>query len=234
MTEIARASIRVSTGSQVEGYSLDSQRREITNWCLSRGFEPEIRVEGGVSAKTDKLSKRPEILSLLADAQDKKFQVYVVHTLDRLARNQGIQRHVLETLGKNGIGFATVIEGYDYTSPSMKLVLSVMGAVNEFFSDQLGIHVSKAHRHRAALGLPAGPVPFGYRSLNPRECPVPVEAEANALVDCWRRRAAGESMSSLADWLNDRGFRTREGNRFTAHALKDILYNPFYQERCHL
>ena len=47
----AMATIRVSHGSQVEGHSLDAQRREITRWCEARGYEVEILAEEGVSAK---------------------------------------------------------------------------------------------------------------------------------------------------------------------------------------
>jgi site-specific DNA recombinase len=151
-----------------------------------------------------------------------------VHTLDRLARNGGIQRRVLEALGKNNIGFATVIEGYDYTSPHQRFVLSVMGAVNDLTSDQIGVHVSKANRHRAEQGLALGPVPFGYRSLSPKQSPLPDGLEAEVLREAWRRRAAGESLGAIAAWLNESGFETREGNHFTAHAMKDIFNNRFY------
>lgn len=35
-------------------------------------------------------------------------------------------------------------------------------------------------------------------------------------------------MGSLAEWMNGRGVKTREGNWFTAHALKDMFKNTFY------
>lgn len=50
--------------------------------------------------------------------------------------------------------------------------MSVMGAVNEFFSDQLAEHVANAVHERAEVGLPAGPIPFGYRQLEPGGVPV--------------------------------------------------------------
>ena len=151
-----------------------------------------------------------------------------MHTLDRFARNQAVQGQVLEALGRNGVGFATVVEGHDYTTPTGKLIMSVMGAVNEFFSAQTGVHVSKSQRQRAVEGLPVGPIPFGYVSKDPRLAPKLQEAEAPALQEVWRRRAEGESMAELSTWLNARGFRTKEGNLFTSHAIKDIFKNRFY------
>lgn len=103
--------IRVSDASQVDGYSLDAQRREITRWCESRDYSAKFFVEEGVSAKTDRLDKRPQLQSILAAVERQEFDILVVHTLDRFARNQGVQRHVLEALGKKQVGFATVVGG---------------------------------------------------------------------------------------------------------------------------
>ena len=55
--------IRVSDESQVDGYSLDAQRAEIARWCKRRGYElVGIYADEGVSAHTDRIDKRPELL----------------------------------------------------------------------------------------------------------------------------------------------------------------------------
>jgi hypothetical protein len=38
-----------------------------------------------------------------------------------------------------------------------------------------------------------------------------------------------KEQSVLADWLNDAGFRTRAGNRFSKDTVADMLRNPFYK-----
>ena len=85
----------------------------------------------------------------------------------------------------------------------------MMGAVSEFFSAQLGVHVSKSLRARAEGGLPVGGVPFGYRPMGAGNPPVPDEREASAVREVFRRRAHGASLGVCAAWLNDQGFRTR-------------------------
>ena len=74
--------------------------------------------------------------------------------LDRWARNVGVQRQALQRLGDAKVGFASVTEDFDFTSPNGRLLLTMLGGVAEFFSDQLGVHVAKSQRHRADLGLP--------------------------------------------------------------------------------
>jgi DNA invertase Pin-like site-specific DNA recombinase len=155
--------IRVSDESQVDGHSLDAQAKEIDRWCNSKGHKlAETYADKGVSAHTDMIKKRPQLVRLLEDAGRGQFDIVIVHTLDRWARNVGVQREALRQLGDAKVGFASITEDFDYTSPAGRLMLTMIGGVAEFFSDQLGVHVSKSQRHRAELGLPVGPVPFGY------------------------------------------------------------------------
>jgi DNA invertase Pin-like site-specific DNA recombinase len=166
------AYIRVSDPSQVEGYSLDAQKADIIHWCHRRGYElAAIYVEEGKSARSERIEKRPKIMALLNDARAREFDIVVVHTIDQWSRNVGVQRQALQMLGDAGVGFASVMEDFDFTTPSGKLMLTMIGGVAEFFSDQLAVHVSKAQRYRATIGLPVGSVPFGYLTLEPGECP---------------------------------------------------------------
>ena len=97
-------------------------------------------------------------MRLLQEAKQGKFDIVVVHTLDRWARNIGVRRLALQWLGECKTGFASVREDFDYTSPNGRMLMNMLGAYAEFFSDQLAVHVRKAQRHRASLGLPIGPV----------------------------------------------------------------------------
>src|SRR5919106_3877127 len=220
---------RVSDPSQVEGYSLDAQKADIIRWCQRRNYElVGTYVEDGKSARSERIEKRPRIMALLEDAKAKQFDIVVVHTIDRWSRNVGVQRQALQMLGDAGIGFASVMEDFDFTTPSGKLMLTMIGGVAEFFSDQLAVHVSKAQRYRASIGLPVGSVPFGYRVRDPGGVPQIEQMQAAAVREVFERRAEGESTGSLANWLNNRGLKTLKGGIFTAHAIKDMLNCRFY------
>lgn len=217
---------RVSDESQVENYSLDAQRREIASYCKREGHELlRSYVDEGLSAHGDRIADRPQFAQMLLDAEVDQFDLVVVHTLDRFARNVGVQREALRRLGEAGIGFVSVSENWDFNTPAGRMMLTMMGGVAEFYSDQLAVHVAKGQRERALQGLPVGPVPWGYAAGRVSQ---QVPAEATALREAFERRAAGESRGTIADWLNISGFRTRKGNLFTAHAVRDILANRFY------
>ena len=160
---LVAAYIRVSDNDQVDGYSLDAQVADIRRWCERQGYEliAIYREEGG-SAHSDRIDRRPRLSALLQDAAAGRFDLVVVHTLDRWARNVGVQCQALQRLGDAHVGFASVMENIDYTTAPGKLMLAVMGGVSQFYSDQLAVHVSKAFRQKANLGLVVGPIPFGY------------------------------------------------------------------------
>ncbi len=220
--------IRVSDESQVDGHSLDAQRAEIQRWCERNDYElVGVYADEGVSAYTDKLSKRPEFARLLTDAERGIGDVVVVHTLDRWARNSALQAESLRRLGEAHVGFASISENIDFTTPAGKMILTTLGAAQEFFSAQTGVHVRKSHRQKASTGLPVGPVPFGYRKGS-EGIPVKEPREAAAVCTCFQKALARESRGSIAAWLNSEGFRTRKESRFTAHAVKDMLGCRFY------
>ncbi len=225
----AVAYLRVSDESQVAGYSLAAQEAQVRSYCQRMTYEL-VRVyrDEGVSAHSDKIEKRPELCALLAAAARGEFDVVVVHTIDRWARNVGVQRDALQRLGRAGVGFASVSENIDFTTPAGKLMLTMIGGVAEFFSDQLGVHVSKGQRERAAQGRPIGPVPFGYVVPEPGGVPIPDEHAAPAVLEVFRRRATGASLGDLASWLNGEGHPTQRGRLFTGHAVKDLLNCRFY------
>ena len=223
--------VRVSTADQTKGYSLDAQRAEIQRYCEQHGYElVRIYPDEGVSAHTDKIWKRPQLSLLLKDAQaeQRQFDVVIVHTIDRWARNMRVQTEALEILGRAGVGFASVTESIDYTTLEGRLMLTMIGGFAEFFSGQLARHVQKGVRQRVAHGLPNGSVPFGYLTDEETGIPCPVPDEAEAVQAAFAKRVAGDSYSAIGDWLNQQGFRTRQDNLFTDHAVRDMLSFRFY------
>ena len=104
-----------------------------------------------------------------------------------------------------------------------------MGANSELSSALIGIHVKKAQRQRAESGLPLGDIPFGYvRGNSPKQAPVTVPSEADAIRQASEMRVQGESHGAIAAWINSQGFRTRTGGMFTAYSIRDMLSNRFY------
>jgi len=259
-TELERASayIRVSSESQVDGHSLDAQERLFYEICKTRGWQPgKIYREEGKSAHVDAISKRPVFRQLLDDASKDQFDIVVVHTLDRWARNLKVMLESLGILAKHNVTIVSISENIDYSTPQGKLFTQMLGSFAEYFSGSLSHHVSKGMDQRAFEGKHVGGIPFGYetcwieengerkRRCNP-EHPGGLHIhplEGPAVADLFQRYASGTTtLGQLAVLLNEKGLRTHNtkmlpdaqgtltaGPRlFTLASVRWILHNPFY------
>ena len=156
--------VRVSTEEQVEGYSLEAQDRAGRLYCDAHGWEIiDVYRDEGRSARTDDLARRPAFQQLLADAEAGHFDVIVVHKLDRFSRNLRVTLETLERLQTWGVGFVSISEQMDFTTPIGKVVLATLAAFAQYYSDNLSLETKKGKAERKAQGLYNGLLPFGVK-----------------------------------------------------------------------
>ncbi len=130
----AVAYLRVSSLSQVEGHSLDAQESLFYEPCKNRGWEPvQIYREEGKSAHVEAIAHRPVFRKLLDDVTKHEFDVIVVHTLDRWARNLKVMLESLSILAKYNVSLASITENIDYSTPQGKLFTQMLGSFAEYF-----------------------------------------------------------------------------------------------------
>jgi len=130
---------RVSSEEQVEGYSLDAQCRAFRALVEGRGWTVfKEYIEEGRSAHTDDVRKRPVFKETIDDAVAGKYDVLVVHKIDRFSRKLRITLEYFEKLGKAGVGFVSIENQIDYTTPTGKFMLVMQGGLAELYSDNLG------------------------------------------------------------------------------------------------
>ena len=69
----------------------------------------------------------------------------------------------------------------------------------------------------AGYGSPA----FGQKSLNGELVPDPEEQQAIELIRCHHK--SGKSLQQIADWLNQRGYKTKRGQQWKRISVKRVL-----------
>jgi site-specific DNA recombinase len=235
---------RVSSDEQVDGYSLDAQARATRAYCEGQGWEiVQTYADEGRSARTDDLAKRPAFAHMLDDAEADRFDLIVVHKLDRFSRNRKIAFEAFERLGRAGVGFLSIAENMDYTSPAGQLMLTMLVGMSQFYSDNLSFETKKGKHERKRQGLYNGLLPFGVAKgpngipvldREVRYCDVATRSEivpANGLLLAFTSAADGKTDVEVARALNAAGYRT-SGNRglnpFTKDTLRPLLQNRFY------
>ncbi len=243
---------RVSDEGQVDNYSLGSQRRAFVDFCEQKGWDiVKAYNEEGRSAWKETISSRPAFRQMLDDVRDHMFDVVVTHTLDRLSRNLLVTLETFRTFAQNDVAYVSITQDINYSKPEGKLFMIMLGAFAQYYSDALSGHTKKGMRERAHQGLFNGEPPFGYErctsecvglDANHTGCHVQQD-KAPKIVELFERYASGtESFSTLAEWLNNQGYRTNgkrkpdnleqtsgvPGRYFTLSGIRDILKNPFY------
>ncbi len=142
---------RVST---TNGQDPEMQLRELREYCERRGWEIEREyVDAGISGAKE---KRPELDRLLADAHKRRFDAVVVWKFDRFARSVSHLLRALETFRSLGIEFVSLSEQVDTSTPTGKMIFTVLGAVAELERSLIAERVRAGLRNARAKGKRLG------------------------------------------------------------------------------
>jgi len=124
-----RAAIYARVSTSNNGQDPRVQTREIREYCERRGWQIAGEyVDAGISGAKD---SRPELNKLMADAHRRRFDAVVVWKFDRFARSVSHLLRALENFNALGVGFVSLSEQIDTSTPTGKMVFIVLGAVAE-------------------------------------------------------------------------------------------------------
>lgn len=142
---------RVSTNN---GQDPEMQLRELREYCQRRGWEVAGEfVDKGISGAKD---SRPELNRLMAEARGRRFGAVVVWKFDRFARSVSHLLRALEDFRALGIEFVSLSEQVDTSTPTGKMVFTVLGAVAELERSLIGERVKAGIRNARAKGKRLG------------------------------------------------------------------------------
>lgn len=126
------------------------QVRELRAYCKRRGWIPTCEyVDEGVSGAKE---SRPQLNKLLADAHLRRFDAVVCWRFDRFARSVSHLLRALETFKALGIEFVSLSEQVDTSTPTGKMVFTVLGAVAELERSLIAERVRAGLRNARAKG----------------------------------------------------------------------------------
>lgn len=224
---------RVSTTEQAQtGHSLATQEDRINAYCTSKGLpQPELFKDAGISGK--KKSNRPALNEMLSKAQ--KGDTIITFSLSRLARNTIETLQIISDLKKRGINFVSITEDINTSTASGKFFLTVLSALAEMESAQLGERIKAVAANRKSQNLTYCNKITGFdkvfdtlpdgRRTNGRLVP----NESLKIVQLIKfLKAQKKSAFTIAEELNMDEFKTITGKAFHQNSITAILNNPIY------
>jgi DNA invertase Pin-like site-specific DNA recombinase len=153
-SSLVRAAIYARVSTLNHGQDVAMQMRELREYCDRRGFRlVDEYVDAGFSGAKD---SRPELNQLMADAHRRHFDVVIVWRFDRFARSVSHLLRALETFKALGIEFVSLSEQLDTTTPTGKMIFTVLGAVAELERCLIAERVKAGLRNARAKGRHLG------------------------------------------------------------------------------
>jgi site-specific DNA recombinase len=221
---------RVSREEAAEGYSLDEQLEAMRRFCKERGWT--VVAEYVEPGHTGTVRDRPAFTEALGDCEAGKLDILLTHQLDRFYRNLQLQLETLGQLGRWGVGYLSVTEQIDCSTPQGMLFLSTLGAFNEYYVANLSRETKKGKRGRAKKGLNNASQPaYSYRRSEDGIDTMDPEA-SKAVLLAFESYASGEhSDTAVADILNRAGYppsKRAKSGKWTREGVRYLLTNRYY------
>lgn len=218
---------RVSTGTQVEkGQGLDTQHDGIDEWANKNNVSiASYFHDDGVSGTILDRDGLTDLLSVLS----KDDRIVVLNT-SRLWRDDFVKAMVQHTLKKIGADIIS-IEQPTYSiytkDPAEFLTNGILELLDQYTRLEVNMKLAKGRRTKALHGTKAcGSAPIGYK-WSDREIEVDV-ANSEIVIDIFVSFVRLRSLTRLAEYCKEKGYKTLQGNNFSKQALRHILTNDFY------
>lgn len=199
---------RVSTESQRDNTSLETQKEAIIRFCEQFGHRLVGYYEDVESAAT--IEKRENFqwaLQTVAAVADG----LLVYRLDRLTRSVLDGERLKEALNKQGKILLSVNDNIDLATDDGQFVFTIGSAVAQLERKRIRARsMAGRERKKADGGYHAGRAPFGYISFRGCLMVHPPEQEVIKLI----RRLHGErgfGYAAIARWLNSEGIPAKGG-----------------------
>lgn len=169
---------RVSSQEQIDGYSLDAQKHICQQLVEQRGWKVfRVYEEPGRSGRS---ALRPVFQEMIRHAEAGMFDVILVHKLDRFSRSLPDTLGYLGKLSEMNVAFVSATEQFDFSTPFGKVILAMLGAFAQWYTDNLATEIKKGKRERFRQGDWNGRLSWGYTT------PARLQDELGNLVERYR------------------------------------------------
>jgi DNA invertase Pin-like site-specific DNA recombinase len=221
-----------STMQKLFGKSMEDQAHRIRTFIAGERWE-EVAILSD-PAQSGRSGKRPAFKRLKRVVTRGQVDVVVVDRIDRISRNMMTLLTFIRVLEEHDVKLVSLREQIDFDTVWGELVLYILGALSEFYSEILSQEMRLRRYHSARSGHLSGAYRLGYCKGNCSECDDPngegycphyggedrtegkirvdhpIERKAVRLMYAWY--AAGDhSYDDVAHRLNEQVFTLPDG-----------------------
>ena len=232
MNDTAYGYIRVSSDIQAkEGLSLDWQKQKIEEYCKFSNIDLiKVIVEEEAISGSVPLNKRPAGQELLLAIKKQKPTHIVAYSLSRLFRDAPDGLTHTKEWNKQDIALCLLDVGgtsINTKSAMGHMFLSMMLSFSELEKNLTGERVRETHKYKKNKLEVYGHSPLGY-DRDDMDL-LKNEEELQVVNDIFKMRNSGLSYRKIANYLNDKGIKGKQGGKFYACSISHIVNNDIYE-----
>ena len=218
---------RVSTDNDEQLVSLETQIKHYESYINANPdweFAGLYYDEGITGTKKE---KRPELLRMIADCENKKIDFIVTKSISRFARNTTDCLELVRKLIDLGVFIYFEKENINTGSMESELMLSILSGLAESESVSIAENSKWSVKRRFQNGtFKISYPPYGYDAVDGNL--VVNESQAVIVRFIFAEILSGKGTHKIADELNSRNLPTKKGDRWTATTIRGMVANEKY------
>lgn len=216
--------IRTSTDLDSQKESPEHHLERAKAYCCFKDWEiVEVYDLSATSGKS--VLNLPQTRQMISDIESGKIEGLIFSKLARLARSTRELLDLADIFNKHNADLISLGESIDTSTPAGTLFFTVLAALAQFEREEISERVKASVPIRAKLGKnTGGAAPLGYKwgksglEIDENEAPI-IKKLFEFFLETHRKR-------TTARMMNDAGFRTRKGAKFSDTTVTRVLTNP--------
>lgn len=216
--------IRVSSKMQQNSDSPEHHLERAKMYADLKGWDivEEYHLEA-VSGKS--VMSHPEAQRMLRDIQSGHIDGLIFSKIARLARNVKELLEFSDHFQKYNADLISLHESIDTSSPSGRFFYTIISAMSQWERENIVERINASVEVRAKMGKVMGAIPYGYKKVGKDgmeldEHEAPIRKLMFTLFLEYKR------FGTVANILNERGYRTKRNTKFSGVAIKRLLTDP--------
>jgi len=221
---------RVSTDQQ--GDSIENQISQCEEYIHRLGEQYDtsnivIYRDEAVSGYYTSVFDRQEMKRAIQAAREQQFKLLVFKEVSRVGRDKQENPAIIGMFEQYGVRVVAINDNYDSLNKD-NITFDILSVLSEQESKKISSRVSSARKQKARRGQWSGEPPIGYRISETQRLEIDPEHRAIPVLAFSLYVQQGLGTFRVAEELNKRGYRTKNGNKWTRENVNKMLRNQAY------
>ena len=216
--------VRVSSEMQkVKENSINNQIESIKDYCNRYNYDlHNIFKDEAISGL---IKDRNGLNNLIKTIKKENIDCIVVYSLSRLGRKLSYVLEFVDYLSKNNVKFISVKENFNTDEITGRLMLNLLGSINEFEIDTLASRISDVKQYKKSKDeVYTGKILYGMYKRGKKL--IKNVSELNNLKLIVKLRDVEKlSYGRIADYLNENNIKSKEKKKWYPYSVRSVYLN---------